>query len=111
MVPTHFMILKEFPLLTNGKINRRALPDPVVRQEGISTQPLISRCLFINLHSESQPFLGKSVSSVEEILRNMWAQLNVHVTRNNQSFYEAGGSSLVAMQFLYLNRKTIFFTF
>jgi hypothetical protein len=41
------------------------------------------------------------MNPLESVLRDMWAKLGVHVTRTTQSFYDYGGSSLVAMQFLY----------
>jgi hypothetical protein len=51
--------------------------------------------------SEPQSLSNIGGISIAEILRNIWAQLNVTVTNNDQNFYEHGGSSLLAMQFLY----------
>jgi hypothetical protein len=50
---------------------------------------------------EPQTLLRVDGSPIEEVLRKMWAQLNVIVTDNDHNFYEYGGSSLVAMQFMY----------
>eukprot|EP00026_Physarum_polycephalum_P000037 Phypoly_transcript_00037.p1 GENE.Phypoly_transcript_00037~~Phypoly_transcript_00037.p1 ORF type:complete len:2892 (+),score=358.65 Phypoly_transcript_00037:827-8677(+) len=84
MVPLHFVVLTAFPLTPSGKLNRSALPNPIVSK----TEPILP------------PVASTSAIAIEETLRSMWAQLNVHVNNSLQNFADAGGSSLLAMQFL-----------
>eukprot|EP00026_Physarum_polycephalum_P000079 Phypoly_transcript_00079.p1 GENE.Phypoly_transcript_00079~~Phypoly_transcript_00079.p1 ORF type:complete len:2407 (+),score=359.49 Phypoly_transcript_00079:447-7223(+) len=83
MVPSYFLILSAFPQTHNRKINRNALPNPVVTPK-----------------EEPRQLLNGDSNAVEATLRKLWADLNVHVTHNNQSFYDVGGSSMLAMQLL-----------
>lgn len=81
MVPAQFMVLAEFPLSPNGKVDRDALPEP----------------------DNARPDLGHSYvaprNEVEETLAEVWAatigvaQVGVH-----DNFFELGGDSLMSMQ-------------
>ncbi len=95
MVPMHFVVLKGYPLLANGKVNRKALPAPIVREN--ETKP--------------EAFDAMPADRIEQTLRSIWTQLGVNVSRLDQSFYEAGGSSLLAIQFLYQLFPDLFFPF
>lgn len=98
----HFVVLKEYPFLSNGKVNRKALPLP---QIGIFNIQFVSFFSFFTIYLESTNSSEKIItfesSTVEHKIREIWTQLGLHVTKNDQNFYEAGGSSLSAMQFFY----------
>ena len=81
MVPSAFVFIDEMPLTSNGKVDRRALPEP----------------------DQLRPELGAAFvaprTSTEEILASMWAEV-LGLTRvgANDSFFELGGHSLLATQ-------------
>jgi SAM-dependent methyltransferase len=83
MVPAAFVFLDSFPLSPNGKVNRRALPEPAgVRPE-------------INI-----PFVAAS-DSLEEILARIWADaLGIDRLGMMDPFLALGGSSLLATQLM-----------
>ncbi|KFH62971.1 hypothetical protein MVEG_11009 [Podila verticillata NRRL 6337] len=82
MVPSAFVRLDEFPLTPNGKLDRRALPEPgdnaLARQE----------------YEEPQ-------GEVEKALAVIWTEL-LHVDRisRNDTFFALGGHSLMAVRML-----------
>ncbi|HLG62228.1 MAG TPA: amino acid adenylation domain-containing protein [Ktedonosporobacter sp.] len=81
MLPSAFVVLKEWPLTPNGKIDRRALPAP---------------------DSQSLAFLEAFVSprtSCEKALAQIWCEM-LHLDRVgiHDSFFMLGGHSLLATQ-------------
>jgi amino acid adenylation domain-containing protein len=78
LVPSALVVLREFPLTANGKLDRRALPAPVV----------------------SAPVSGPvRRTPVEEQLTAIWAEvLGVAEPGARDDFFELGGHSLSVMQ-------------
>jgi acyl carrier protein len=78
MIPSHFVRLENFPLTSNGKLNKKALPDPII----ISTDDHV-------------PLSGQ----MEETLAEMWAEIlgvSKEAISANSNFFELGGHSLKA---------------
>jgi amino acid adenylation domain-containing protein len=81
MVPTFFVPLREIPLNPNGKVDRRALPDPE-----LSTTR--SESAYIAPHNET-----------EQKLAQMWCEvLHIDKAGINDNFFDLGGHSLLATQ-------------
>nr|MDZ8289084.1 amino acid adenylation domain-containing protein [Nostoc sp. ChiSLP01] len=82
MVPSTFVLLESFPLTTNGKVDRRALPKPELGSK----------------------LLEKYVAPrtpIEEMLAQIWVQvLKVEQVGIHDNFFELGGHSLLATQLL-----------
>ncbi|CAK8715759.1 hypothetical protein GCAAIG_05165 [Candidatus Electronema halotolerans] len=86
MVPAYYCLLDALPLTANGKLDRNALPEPelTAEQEGL-----------------------KPVSPDEELLAAVWAGLlNAEQISREDSFFERGGNSLLAMQLVSRIRET-----
>ncbi|MEM9976649.1 MAG: amino acid adenylation domain-containing protein, partial [Cyanobacteria bacterium P01_D01_bin.2] len=78
MVPTAYVLLKDFPLTPNGKIDRKALPEPVI--ERVST-------------SSDIPLQ----TATEQQLAAIWIEvLNRPITSASANFFDLGGHSLLA---------------
>ncbi|TPG85648.1 amino acid adenylation domain-containing protein [Brevibacillus laterosporus] len=78
MIPSHFVQLDRMPLTQNGKIDRKALPEP----EG-------------NLMTGAEYEAPRN--AVEEILVGIWSELlSVESMGINDNFFELGGHSLKA---------------
>jgi amino acid adenylation domain-containing protein len=83
MVPAAFVFLDELPLTTNGKVDRRALPDPG------QTRP--------NLMQE---YMAPQTTA-ELILAGIWSQvLDVAPVGVDDNFFELGGDSIRMIQVL-----------
>ena len=85
MVPAAFILLKEFPLSPNGKLDRRALPAP----------------------DQSRPNLNQAYvppqTGLERRLAKMWSEiLKIDKVGIHDRFFELGGDSLQAA--LFVNR-------
>jgi len=77
MLPTAYVLLADFPLTPNGKIDRKALPEP---QPNTST-------------TDSLP----PQTPTEQLLANIWAEtLNLSTVSTTDNFFEIGGHSLLA---------------
>jgi amino acid adenylation domain-containing protein len=81
MVPTSFVVLDSLPLTASGKVNRRALPAPddfANRQASRRSAPQ---------------------TAVEKLLAAIWTDLlDVREIGVNDSFFEVGGHSLLAVR-------------
>jgi len=81
MVPAQFVMLKEFPLTPNGKVDRRALPEP----------------------DSARPELGAKYegprNEVEAELCRIWAAvLGLERVGIHDNFFELGGDSILSIQ-------------
>ncbi len=81
LVPAAFVLLDAFPLLSSGKIDRRALPAP----------------------ERTRPELDKAFvaprTPTEELLAGIWARLfDIELVGIHDNFFDLGGHSLLATQ-------------
>ncbi|MEM9719534.1 MAG: amino acid adenylation domain-containing protein, partial [Bacteroidota bacterium] len=77
MVPSYFIPLDEMPLNTNGKLDRKALPTPIL---------------------EDRDNFVKPSNSIESSLQKIWSEvlgIDQHKICVNKSFFELGGHSLI----------------
>ncbi|MFD4669046.1 amino acid adenylation domain-containing protein [Lentzea sp. NPDC058450] len=79
MVPAHIVVMSEFPLTANGKLDRRALPEPVVE-----TGPVTAA------ETDDEAVICAAVASV----------LRVEQVGADQDFFELGGDSILAISLL-----------
>ena len=78
MVPSRFVVLDELPRTPNGKVDRRALPDPEAAEAPPAT---------------AEPPAGP----VEEVVAAVWSEvLGVERIGRRDGFFELGGHSLLA---------------
>ena len=83
MIPAAFVLLDAFPLTTNGKIDRRALPQPD------EVRPELKR-----------PYIPPRTPA-EETLAAIWSQvLNVAQVGIEDNYFELGGDSIRSIQVL-----------
>jgi amino acid adenylation domain-containing protein len=83
MIPQYVTVLEQFPLLPNGKIDRKALPDPEPNPG----------------HTEREVFTPLTPS--EDVLYQLWKQsLRVEQAFTDDDFFIRGGHSLLAMQLI-----------
>ena len=81
MVPSAFVILDEFPLNPNRKIDRRALPAPDQSRPDVETALILPR------------------TAAEEVMANIWAGvLELEQVGVADNFFELGGHSMLATQ-------------
>ncbi|MFE7263963.1 amino acid adenylation domain-containing protein [Streptomyces sp. NPDC057592] len=79
MVPAHLVVMKEFPLTANGKLDRGALPEPV-----IGTGPVVAPA------TENERVVCAAVASV----------LRLEQAGVDQDFFRLGGDSILAISLL-----------
>lgn len=79
MIPTHFIVLDEFPYLPNGKINKKALPLP---NENVSS---------------NKKFIAPTNSLEIKICQIFENLLSVSPISIYDNFFDIGGDSLLAM--------------
>ncbi|WP_394851184.1 amino acid adenylation domain-containing protein [Pendulispora rubella] len=81
MVPSAFVFLKSLPLNANGKVDRRALPDPEFGESRV-------------------PYLPPD-SALEKLIASIWADvLGVSRVGVNDDFFQLGGHSLLVTRVL-----------
>ena len=79
MVPAHLIVLDSMPLTANGKLDRRALPQP---------DPEANRQQYVAPRNE-----------LEQTLAAIWAAvLNVQQVGLDDNFFELGGDSILSIQ-------------
>ncbi|WP_055554494.1 non-ribosomal peptide synthetase [Streptomyces sp. NBRC 110028] len=79
MVPAHIVVMKEFPLTANGKLDRRALPEPATDKG-----PLVPPA------TENERVVCAAVAKV----------LRLDAVGVDQDFFQLGGDSLLAISLL-----------
>ncbi|MFF2011017.1 amino acid adenylation domain-containing protein [Streptomyces sp. NPDC058195] len=79
MVPAHLVVLTEFPLTANGKIDRAALPEPVIATDG-AAEPV----------TEEERLVCAAAAKV----------LRLERTGTDQDFFQLGGDSILAISLL-----------
>ncbi|MFJ7203734.1 amino acid adenylation domain-containing protein [Streptomyces sp. NPDC098789] len=79
MVPTHIVVMTEFPLTPNGKLDRRALPEPEIFT-GTSLRP----------STDNEHAVCAAVASV----------LRLEEVGVDQDFFQLGGDSILAISLL-----------
>ncbi|HEX6190062.1 MAG TPA: non-ribosomal peptide synthetase, partial [Pyrinomonadaceae bacterium] len=90
MVPGIFTTVESLPLTANGKVDRRALPDPT------NEQP-----------HPAEGFIGPRTPT-EELVAAAWCQaLKVPLVGMNDNFFELGGHSLLAAKVFAELQKTV----
>ncbi len=83
MVPAAFVLLEAMPLTANGKLDRKALPAPVVEQTASVDESDVPR------------------TPTEEIVVQIWEEvLGLEQVGMQESFFELGGHSLLAMRLM-----------
>jgi amino acid adenylation domain-containing protein len=81
MLPTDFVVLKTFPLMPNGKVDREALPAPDTSRNILTEGYVVPR------------------NPIEEGLATIWAEvLGLEQVGIHDNFFELGGHSLKATQ-------------
>ena len=79
MVPTHLILLAQWPLTANGKLDRRALPAP---------DPELNRQQYVAPRN-----------ALELTLTGIWCEvLNLGQVGLNDNFFELGGDSILSIQ-------------
>ncbi|WP_405942779.1 amino acid adenylation domain-containing protein [Streptomyces sp. NBC_00207] len=79
MVPTHIVVMKEFPLTANGKLDRGALPEPE-----LGTGSLVAPA------TDNERLVCAAVAAL----------LRLHEVGVDQDFFQLGGDSLLAISLL-----------
>jgi amino acid adenylation domain-containing protein len=88
MTPAHFFQLERLPLLGNGKLDRRALPEPSFERGG------------------DQP-LNAGATPTEQLLRLIWETvLGIDRVSSSDNFFRLGGHSLLATRVASRIRET-----
>jgi amino acid adenylation domain-containing protein len=83
MVPSFFVVMEAFPLTSNGKVDRQALPAPDMGRPSLSEAYVAPR----------QP--------VEELVAGIWGEvLGLERVGVDDNFFELGGHSLLATQLI-----------
>jgi amino acid adenylation domain-containing protein/non-ribosomal peptide synthase protein (TIGR01720 family) len=87
MLPSRIVELESFPMLANGKIDRKGLPDPESEQN-------------------SDEFVAARNDN-EQLMAKLWQEiLEVDTIGMNDDFFELGGHSLLAIRLVSAIRKT-----
>eukprot|EP01117_Protostelium_nocturnum_P006055 TRINITY_DN2179_c0_g2_i1.p1 TRINITY_DN2179_c0_g2~~TRINITY_DN2179_c0_g2_i1.p1 ORF type:complete len:1647 (-),score=690.33 TRINITY_DN2179_c0_g2_i1:50-4990(-) len=80
MVPSHYVVMNAFPLLTSGKVDRKLLPDPVATNSSSSAR-------------EITPPEGP----IETLIHEAWSKiLGISDLCTKDDFFMSGGNSLLA---------------
>ncbi|HEX7317773.1 MAG TPA: amino acid adenylation domain-containing protein [Pyrinomonadaceae bacterium] len=81
MIPSAFVLLESMPLTPNGKIDRRALPEPV------------------EVGAEDRKTFAPPGTQTEKLLAGIWQQvLGLERVGIHDNFFELGGDSILSIQ-------------
>ncbi|WP_151732838.1 non-ribosomal peptide synthetase [Paenibacillus tengchongensis] len=84
MIPSHFMVLEQMPLLPSGKLNLKALPEPENTRRNVLTE------------------YADAASDTEKRVKQIWeAVLGAGNIGVNDNFFDIGGHSLLVLQVYY----------
>ncbi|MBF0378952.1 MAG: amino acid adenylation domain-containing protein [Desulfamplus sp.] len=97
MIPTVFISLKSFPMTINGKIDKRALPNPAqAMQEQIEK-------------NSNKASSSSSMTLLEKEILKIWQTLfNRQDISSNDDFFNLGGDSIKAIRMVALLRESGF---
>ncbi|MEV4185962.1 amino acid adenylation domain-containing protein, partial [Streptosporangium canum] len=79
MVPAHIVVMKEFPLTPNGKLDRGALPEPAI---------------------ETGPFVPPATENERVVCAAVASVLRLDEVGVDQNFFRLGGDSILAISLL-----------
>lgn len=83
MVPHEYVVMPAFPLLPNGKVNRKELPKPGRRPH----MPVDTN--------------GERNTGIEKMIARIWAEvLDMDEVGVDENFFDLGGHSLIAVQIM-----------
>jgi len=89
MVPTAYVLLTDFPLTPNGKIDRKALPEPTASRQ-VTAKFVVPK------------------TETEQIIATLWSEtLDVESIGANDNFFDLGGHSLLAAKMIARSRTTL----
>lgn len=90
MIPSFFMWVNNFPLTTNGKIDKSNLPLPEY------------------VRPDSAPLLRKPTTKTEKEIVKVWSQqLQIPIIGIDDNFFEMGGTSLLTQRVATILRKQL----
>ncbi|MFI0240521.1 amino acid adenylation domain-containing protein [Streptomyces sp. NPDC016845] len=84
MVPAHVVVVREFPLTANGKVDRRALPEP---------------------ETATGPFVPPSTDDERTVCAAVASVLRLEEVGVDQDFFQLGGDSILAISLLSVLRE------
>jgi len=91
MVPTNIVLLEKLPILSNGKLDRKALPQPLLVKLSLDEEILAP------------------TNEVEALLVDIWSSvLHIEKIGTNHNFFELGGDSINAIQVISRTNKNGF---
>ncbi|MCA6119371.1 amino acid adenylation domain-containing protein [Bradyrhizobium sp. WSM 1738] len=86
MLPSHIIALQRLPLTANGKVDRKALPEPV--------------------EDKAAPSYAAPVGDTEEAIAAVWCEvLGRERIGRHDNFFELGGDSILSLQIIARLRK------
>jgi amino acid adenylation domain-containing protein len=84
MVPSVFVVMEKLPMTPNGKIDRKALPEPEI---------------ILKSESGNDSTVLLQQSTTEETLVDIWKEiLNINKVGTRDNFFEIGGHSLIGVR-------------
>ncbi len=90
MIPTSFIVLDDFPILPNGKIDRKVLSEMELKFKNTSSK---------NIEAPK--------NDIEEKLLRIWEEtLNISLISTTDNFFEIGGDSILSIQIISKARKS-----